>query len=312
MLHFIVNPTSRSGKGKKIWKELLPTVKNSSIQYDVHMTEGPGDAARLAAALSEKADQAAEVDAYVVTGGDGTLNEIANGLLNSSQKQPLIGFIPTGSGNDFARNMGISGEPQEALRDVLHARQMKEIDAGTITCGGIKRHFLVSAGIGYDADVCDVIAKSTSKNFFNKLHIGSVAYTWLGLKQAALYKKAGGTITFDSGVTMDLKDVAFISFHNVCTEGGGWPFAPDARPDDGVLDICIVATGSRLKFAAALISSKLNGRHKKSSAVHIIKSKSAHLKLDKKLTVHTDGEVLGAFDELTVCCNPGAVRLMAL
>ena len=67
MLHFIVNPTSRSGKGKKIWKELLPTVKNSSIQYDVHMTEGPGDAARLAAALSEKADQAAEVDAYVVT-----------------------------------------------------------------------------------------------------------------------------------------------------------------------------------------------------------------------------------------------------
>ena len=57
MLHFIVNPTSRSGKGKKVWKELLPTVKNSSIQYDVHMTEGPGDAARLAAALSEKADQ---------------------------------------------------------------------------------------------------------------------------------------------------------------------------------------------------------------------------------------------------------------
>ncbi|MBO4290160.1 MAG: diacylglycerol kinase family lipid kinase [Lachnospiraceae bacterium] len=308
MLHFIVNPASRSGKGKKIWKELLPTIKHSSIQYDVHMTEGEGHATRLAAELSEKADGA--VDAYVVTGGDGTLNEVVNGLLDASQKQPLVGFIPTGSGNDFARNLKISDDPAKALRDVLHARQIKEVDSGTITCGEITRHFLVSAGIGYDADVCDVIAKSTSKNFFNKLHIGSVAYTWLGLKQAALYKKASGTITFDSGVSMDLKDIAFISFHNVCTEGGGWPFAPDSLPDDGVLDICIVATKSRFKFAAALISSKMNGRHKKSSAVHIIKSKSAHLVLDKKLTVHTDGEILGEYDELTVRCDPASLRLM--
>ena len=308
MLHFIVNPTSRSGKGKKIWKELLPIVKHSSIEYDVHMTEGPGDAARLAAQLSENADRA--VDAYVVTGGDGTLNEVANGLMNGSDRQPLIGFIPTGSGNDFARNMQISADPQEALHDILHARQMKEIDSGTVTCSNGDHAFLVSAGIGYDADVCDLIAKSTSKNFFNKLHIGSVAYTWLGLKQAALYQKANGTITFDGNITMDLKDVAFISFQNVCTEGGGWPFAPDARPDDGVLDICIVATKSRFKFAAALISSKMNGRHRNNSAVHIIKSKSAHLKLDKKLTVHTDGEILGEYDELTVRCDPASLRLM--
>ena len=308
MLHFIINPASKSGKGKRIWKELLPVVKNSSIQYDVHLTEGPGDATRIAAELNEKADR--EVDAYVVTGGDGTLNEVINGLLRTPGKQPLLGFIPTGSGNDFARNMQTPGDPQEALRDILHARQMKVVDAGSVDCGGGTHAFLVSAGIGYDADVCDVIAKSTSKNFFNKLHIGSVAYTWLGLKQAALYKKANGTITFDNNISMDLKDVAFISFQNVCTEGGGWPFAPDALPDDGLLDICIVATKSRLKFAAALISSKMNGRHRKSSAVHIIKSKSAHVKLDKKLTVHTDGEILGTFDELTVCCNPAALRLM--
>ena len=308
MLHFIINPTSRSGKGKKVWKELLPTVKNSSIQYDVHMTEGPGHAGRLAAQLSKEADGA--VDAYVVTGGDGTLNEVANGLLSGGGKQPLIGFIPTGSGNDFARNMEISFDPQEALRNVLHARQMKEIDAGFITCGGETRSFLVSAGIGYDADVCDVIAKSPSKDFFNKLHIGSLAYTWLGLKQAVLYKKANGTITFDGNISMELKDVAFISFQNVRTEGGGWPFTPDAVPDDGLLDICIVATKSRLRFAGALLSSKMNARHKKNSAVHIIKSKSAHIKLDKKLTVHTDGEVLGSFDELTVRCDPAALRLM--
>lgn len=308
MLHFIVNPGSKSGKGKKIWKDLLPAVKRSSIQYDVHMTESRGHAVRIAAELSRQTDRA--VDAYVAVGGDGTLNEVVTGLLQSHAKQPLIGFIPTGSGNDFARNMNVSDVPADALSDVLHARLMRETDTGRLTFGGSSRPFVVSAGIGYDADVCDLISKSTSKAFFNRLHLSSLAYTWLGLKQAALYKKAGGKITFDGGVTLDLKDIAFISFHNVKTEGGGWPFAPDARPDDGVLDICIVATGSRLKFAAALISSKLNGRHKKSSAVHIIKSKSAHLKLDKKLTVHTDGEVLGSFDELTVECIPHSVRLM--
>ena len=310
MLHFIVNPYSRSGKGKKIWKELLPTVKNSSIQHDIHMTEGRGHAGRMAAEFCRNAEDS--VDAYVVAGGDGTLNEVANGLLANSKKPPLIGFIPIGSGNDFARNMQIPTVPREALRNVLHARQMKELDSGILTCETGKHAFLVSAGIGYDADVCDVIAQSPSKDLFNRLHIGSVAYTWLGLKQAALYKKASGTITFDGNITMNLKDVAFISFHNVCTEGGGWPFAPDAKPDDGMLDICIVATPSRLKFAAALISSKLNGRHRKSSAVHIIKSKSAHVKLDKKLTVHTDGEIIGCLDEFTVCCNPAALRLMVM
>ena len=308
MLHFIVNPKSKSGKGKKIWKDLLPIVKKSSIQYDVYMTEANHHATSLAAQLCKDADDVA--DAYVVTGGDGTLNEVVTGLLSGPVKQPLIGFIPTGSGNDFARNMGIADDPAEALRDVLHARQMKELDTGLIRCGSTERPFLVSAGIGYDADVCDLIANSSSKTLFNKLHIGKLAYTWLGLKQAARYRKASGSITFDGGVTLTLKDIAFVSFHNVRTEGGGWPFAPDAVPDDGMLDICIVTTPSRLKFAAALIASKLNGKHRNHAAVHIIKSRSAHLKIDKKLTVHTDGEILGSFDELTVRCVPASVRLM--
>ena len=307
MLHFIVNPSSKTGKGKKVWKDLLPIVKRSSIEYDVHMTEARGHGAQIAAQLAKQQN---EVDAYVAVGGDGTLNEVLTGLVRARARQPIIGFIPTGSGNDFARNMNLSGIPSDALRDVLHARRMAETDTGLLQVGGQDRPFLVSGGIGYDADVCDLISRSTSKTFFNRLHLSSLAYTWLGLKQAARYQKANGTITYDGGVALDLKNVAFISFHNVRTEGGGWPFAPDARPDDGVLDVCIVTTSSRLKFAAALIASRLGGRHRNHAAVHIIKTRSAHLKLDKKLTVHTDGEVLGSFDELTVTCIPASVRLM--
>ena len=307
MIHFIVNPNARSGGGDKLWTKLEKQVRASELAYTVHRTEYTGHAARLAEEISKKAGNTPE--AVVVFGGDGTLSEVADGL--SLEAQPILGLIPVGSGNDFAKAMKIPGKASDAMDRVLHAEKLLPLDLGETVCGdGTHRRFAVSSGIGYDAAICDELNRSRLKKVLNRLHLGKLAYILLGLKQAATYKKASGVLTLDGGDAVELKNLAFLSVHNTAYEGGGWPFAPQADPSDGLLSVCVVAPRSRLTFAAALISSKFGGRHARFSGVMLFSCRAAELKIDKDLPVHTDGEVLGRYSELSFNCLPSAVRLL--
>ncbi len=308
MQHFIINPKSRSGKGKSIWAELEPIVKKSTLDHEIIMTEQRGHAMEIAEKLGASSGDS---DAYFVMGGDGTLNEVMTGLVRAGLNKPLVGSIPTGSGNDFCRCLGLPSKPAEALDHVYHARSIKDLDHGTVMYGDFEsRPFLVSSGIGHDADVCNLISKSKIKNICNRLHIGKIAFSLLGFKAAVTYKKASGQLTLDNGDRVVIKNLAFLSCHNLCCEGGGWKFAPGAVPDDGKLDICIVCSSSRIRALLTVISSKLKNGLQDGKSVRHFKVTSAHLKLDQKLTCHADGEILGRFDELTFRCEPRSVRLM--
>lgn len=306
MLYFIINPHSRSGQGEEIWKKLERIIAPSGIPYKLLRTEFPGHAIRLAAEVPSGTDP--EPNIIAVMGGDGSLNEVLNGA--NLSPYTIIGYIPTGSGNDFARGMHLPVAPEKAIGHILKPSYIHTLDYGCATYGDKqhKRRFLVSSGIGYDAAVCHRINCSRIKNVFNFFHLGKLAYVLLGIEQVIKCQMANGTLTVDEEPPLALSNIAFISCHNLPYEGGGWQFAPGAEPDDGYLDLCVITAKSRLRFVWILLHSLFGGRHTRCKGVYQLRCRKASLHLNTALATHMDGEVTGFFRDLEFVCHHEGLR----
>ncbi len=314
MYRFIVNPVSQSGKGEEIWQLVRARLEELHVEYQVYRTEKQGDMARMAAEAQASGDSD---DPIIAIGGDGSLNDVINGL-DLAQK-PVIGLIPAGSGNDFSAGIGLPRKAMDALDGILGCAAPHLIDAGETVCtvddvdGGsreIRRNFIVSSGIGYDADVCEQVNVTKLKKFLNRLHLGKLTYFAIGFKLFWTYKKAGGTLTID-GTSQPVSCLGFLSAHNTIYEGGGYPFAPDASPFDGRLSLCVTAPKKRRVFFIAFLLSKTTpGFHTRFKDIFNVDCSEASLSLDIPLPVHTDGEVVGHCSAVTFRVLPGCLRLL--
>ena len=150
MLYFIVNSTSRSGMGAKIWDEVETELKKQKVPYELYETRYKGHAKELAQMVCNKQDEDIRL---VSLGGDGTVNEVVNGMEHFEKVR--FGVISTGSGNDFARGLKIEDKPLEQLERLLKADKERIIDLGLASWENCEspRYFAVSAGIGMDAIV---------------------------------------------------------------------------------------------------------------------------------------------------------------
>ena len=254
MYRFIVNPNSRSGKSRELWEKLKDRLDRAHVPYT------------------------REPDTLVVLGGDGTLNEVINGL---SVSAPLtLAYIPSGSGNDFSRGMGIPRRPEKALELILGSSRVRYVDYGILSCQTsgqpLHRRFLVSSGAGYDAEVCRNIFTTKLKPFLNRLHLGKLSYLLIGIKQIILCRGADGCLTIDGVKKLPLKQIRFISAHIQKYEGGGFCFAPGADPADGLLELCVVSGISRLKLTL-LLAASLFGKHTSFKGVRTYSCKEASL-----------------------------------
>ncbi|WP_434311338.1 diacylglycerol/lipid kinase family protein [Hominifimenecus sp. rT4P-3] len=303
MLRFIINPHSRSGKGKKIWENLKSLLPQDLI-YQQFFTEYPGHGSKLAAQLTKEKEEPAPI--VTIMGGDGSLNEALNGF--HMENAPVLGYLPTGSGNDFARGMKLPADPAQALAHILNPKYFYQLDYGAV-CYGDKarpasRRFLVSCGMGYDAAVCHQMNQTKIKKLLNAVHMGKISYLIIGIQQIIHCRFTDGTLKVDKQASIPLKNIAFISCHNLPYEGGGFPFAPGAKVDDGYLDLCIVTAKSRLRFTAVLFTAMLGGRHTRLNGVKLIRCREASLRLNAPLPLHTDGEVLGFYYGMEITCHP--------
>jgi YegS/Rv2252/BmrU family lipid kinase len=311
MYHFIVNPHSKSGKGYQIWLRLEKRLKQKQITYTAHLTEYPGHAREISAALTTPSDEAdKEERTLIIMGGDGTLNEAVDGL--TFLVPTTIGYIPTGSGNDFARSMRLPKTPDQVLKRLLNPKYRPCIDYGVATFGKnnpIHRRFVVSCGIGWDADVCHNLFTTKIKGWMNRLHIGKLSYILIGIKQIARMKTCGGYLELDRSRRINLRRVAFISSHIQRYEGGGFLFAPNADANDGYLDLCVIASTNRLKIIPVLLASKF-GKHCHMNGVHHYRCREAVIHMDKPRRVHTDGETFEPQTDLTLSCVERRLRVL--
>ena len=150
-LLFIVNPAAHSGEGYALWKQAEAVLQERSIPYEVYFSEKRGDVRQLAKRLTNVSEGAERF--LIVLGGDGTLNEAIQGMQHFEQVR--LGYIPTGSSNDLARDLKIGHDIRPLMKKLLDGGTEHRMDLGCVTWNADgktqKRHFLVSCGIGYDA-----------------------------------------------------------------------------------------------------------------------------------------------------------------
>lgn len=300
---FLVNPKSRSGKGMMIWRLVEPELKKKRIEYEVIYTKYERHATELVRELTADGEE----HTLVVLGGDGTINEVANGVVYPEKL--TLGYIPTGSGNDFTRATKLPTDPMEALENVLNPGKIINLDIGTAHIGDETHHFAVSAGIGFDAAVCHYVAKSKLKKWLNKVHLGSLVYYWTALRRLLGDKTTYMELKLDDQEPIIFKKMYFAAVMNHPYEGGGFFFCPKAKVDDQVLDIMVAANLSKLKILC-LLPTALYGKHVNIKGVYIYQCKKAEIQLKEARAVHTDGEPVTVADHLKAELRSGQIKLM--
>ncbi|SFA78771.1 lipid kinase, YegS/Rv2252/BmrU family [Acetitomaculum ruminis DSM 5522] len=283
MYYFIVNPNSCSKKGGKIWAEIEKKLKEDNIQYKLFMTNHRYHATEIIKSLTLEA----KPKIIVVVGGDGTINEVINGIINV--KSVTLGYIPAGSSNDLARYLKLPREPLEALNLILNPKYFTLLDIGRVSYGTSSRRFLVSCGIGLDAGVCHEALDSELKTRLNKFNLGSLTYAGIAIKQLIKCNPSKGIVILDDSKRLNFDNVYFTTILNSPYEGGGFKLCPKARPDDSYLDVIVVDNIIKLKMLMLFPIAHF-GLHTKIKGVHIYRCKSAEIHLSKKSPVHTDGE----------------------
>lgn len=289
MYYFIVNPSAHSRKNRKIWIRVRDELNRRGILYRAFRTEYPGHAKKLAEAISRKDPHAV----IAAVGGDGTVHEILSGLVNLDTV--TFGLIPAGSGNDFARGMGIPAKPLDALSAILDPAEIMRMDVGKTDAG----RFGVSCGIGLDAAVCHRALTSPVKGVLNALGCGSLTYALIAVKLFASYQPGPLSVRLDTGEELAYPHAYFAAAMNQRFEGGGFMMTPLSRPDDGELSLIIAEEMPRLRLALAFPLAK-KGLHTHFRGVHFVNCRSAVFTSGEASCVHLDGDSCGVRSTLRV------------
>lgn len=297
----ILNPVAGKGTASGRIDEIRTILESRNINHQIYITERPGHATELARDIVADADTA-----IIAAGGDGTCNEVINGLMSrpKTANMPVFGVLPIGRGNDFAFGAGIPGELVQTISLMLegHARKL---DIGKISGGDYPagRWFGNGVGVGFDAVVGFEAAE------MKHIH-GSLAYTLGALKTLVLYP-AAALVEFSVNGVVSQIEPALISIMNGKRMGGAFYMAPDADTHDGRLNWCHTEQGSRVKLLSAMLAytkgkqaereDTLSG-HATSISVRAIKG---------SLAVHADGETICRNGtELEITISAGALRLI--
>lgn len=268
-LFFIVNPIAGKGSSLKAIPRIERYCEKQNIKFQIIKTQYAGHATKLAREASTLG-----YDLVIAVGGDGTLLEVANGLLGSPVP---LGVIPSGTGNDFARSIGVPSNVEQAL-DYITTNQSTPIDVGKI--GDIC--FINVASVGFDAEIAKDVIK------LRKFMPGKISYYITTLLKVFSYRFKNVQIEVD-GNKMDF-NILLIAIANGCYYGGGMKVNPNGHIEDGYLDIIVITALPRFKIPL-LFSKFIKGDYLKLPYVKIYKARKVKIHSEKTLPVNTDGDI---------------------
>jgi diacylglycerol kinase family enzyme len=285
---------------------------SKSLDVTVMNTSARNDAIEIARTAQQKG-----FDLVISLGGDGTVNEIANGLLlgGPNPDGPLLAAIPGGNGNVFARNMGLSENPLEATAQILNAlalEKYKKIGVGKITTNNISRWFLFNAGIGLDAAV---IAEMETRRASGKI-VSDVAYAALALRELfARTDRSHGSLSLVSDTGEVHRDAHFALIVNLAPWAylGSKPLNPlPLASHDTALDV-YAPTSLSVPAVVRLTRRAIAGKsaEKESNVIALIDQRQVHIQSDRALWIQVDGDIVTQSTELTATHVPNALRVLA-
>jgi YegS/Rv2252/BmrU family lipid kinase len=271
---FLVNPASANGKTGKRWAKLRARARELGLDGDAFLSEGPGDLTELARAAADR------YDLLVVVGGDGSLNEVVNGVAGHGAE---LAVLPAGTGQDFGRTYGIPTGFDDAVRVALEGAPTT-IDLGRASFDGGERWFANVGSVGMSGAVAQ------RANSMSKALGGRATFYYSLVREFAGWRNTEVTVTFDGGDRRGRMHDVIVA--NGAWHGGGMKLAPDARPDDGLFDVVLIGDISKLDFVTT--SPKLyKGGHVHHPRVEVLRTAQLTVAAAKPLPVELEGEQVG-------------------
>jgi diacylglycerol kinase (ATP) len=305
---FIIhNPAAGRGSSAHTWEPARQVLETARVDCHIVRTETPGHATALA-------EQAVNDGwpAVIAAGGDGTVHEVANGLMRAAKgEEPTVplGIIATGSGNDFVKLLELPGaDARAAARRLLHA-QPRQVDVGRVrgrasVAGPLddSRFFTNGVGMGFDARV------GIEARRVRRLR-GMAIYAWALLRVLRDHRTPHMRVEVD-GREVANAPLTLVTAANGGCHGGGFWICPGARPDDGLLDVCVadaLGVGGVLRFVPRV----MRGTHVGRPGISFYQGQRIRVTSTDAVPVHTDGEILAeAAHEVEIELLPGRLTVL--
>jgi diacylglycerol kinase (ATP) len=280
----IVNPEAGAGKTGRLWPQIQSLFHGHGLRFEHDVTEAPGHAIELASHAARNG-----YDMIVSVGGDGTVNEIVNGIHASGNiENSLLGIVSTGTGSDYIRTVGVPRHFQDACRRFVRPEK-RRVDLGVVEYmkngKQEQRLFVNFAGTGFDAE----IVRRTTQQF--KSLGGLLSYLCSTVATIIMYGNKKVSLKVD-GEEKERK-VCTVIMNNGKYGGGGMYTAPDADLADGLLDVLVVGDMSKPNLLYSL-PRIYKGTHLTLPKVSMMKAKEIEIEsLGPKMHLQADGELLG-------------------
>lgn len=308
---FIVNPIAGGGNAQKAWNQLEDYLKKDGVDYDVKITHYAGHAEYLANKMAQDTSRQRVV---IAVGGDGTLNEVLNGLAKAGNPAQLpLADIPCGSGNDFARSFRISTDPIQAFQQVQAASNVSKIYVGHYkeAIKGTEGYFVNNLGIGFDAAIVSRANHSHAKKRLNHAHLGTFSY--LSKALSVLYDQQPFSLSVEDSRHHDVLSRAFLCVaNNGAYIGGGFQVDPTASIHNGEISL-VVAERKNWLQTLCLMWQLVRGKLPQSRFAHYYHGKRIHYSTNSLEFMQIDGNDSGnRFVDLSVSCETFPIWQQAL
>ena len=285
-LCLIVNPSAGRGRAARLLPRVEAALRARGMAFRVERTHSLAHARELARATVPAGEVAAGM------GGDGLLGAMAGELRGTDG---VLGVVPGGRGNDFARKLGLAGDPVAAC-DVLAAGREQRIDVADID----GRAYLGIASSGLDSDAGD-LANAT------RLKLGRLVYVFATLRAVRAWRPARWEVVID-GAPRSFTGYS-VAVANSGVFGGGMYLAPDAKLDDGLLDVVMIHDLPKRTYLAAL-PKVFTGAHVREPGVEMCQAREVAFHADRPFNVQADGDPIADLPA-TVRVQPGALNVIA-
>ncbi len=295
----VLNPTTNHGRSVQIASDLRPLAAQHKAEW--HSTEYPGHAIEIARSAGDLG-----YDMVIAAGGDGTVHEVINGLMQiAPEKRPLLGIIPLGSGNDFAHILDLPTEATQAFIACFNG-QPHALDLASVKSDDNRlEYFNNTIGIGFDAAVNTRTRKIKYVHGFLIYLVATLQTIFFNFKPMDLQ------VETDEGNWNE--PVIMLTIGNGPREGGGFNVTPDAKTDDGILNYAAIQKISRLMMLR-LLPEVMNGTHPRFKQVRMGTCRSMSITSKQPLYAHCDGEIFTGYGmdvrKMMINVIPNAIQFM--
>lgn len=301
----IVNPAAKQGGSGKNWPEVEARLKAAIGDFDASFTSAPGDAKEIARAACAEG-----YDHFIAVGGDGTANEMLNGLMENGallNPEAVLCPIPAGTANELCRALDMLDDPAAPYRAIAEGNK-RRIDLCRMDCTGLDgaphRHYAyLIASFGSAAEIS---YRTSTSRIIKKLG-GEFSYFLVTLLVTLTYKHRPTRVVIDGDFDREMPVFSGLCC-NAPNGGGGMMLAPDASLDDGLLDLVIFGDMKRRDFLLQPPSWLFEGRHVEHPKVQVVRGKKFTFTGDTGMLVDADGETVGRLP-LSVEVLPGALNV---